>query len=139
MQASDMFRAQVGGSPTVNSTTGQVLIAATAPNEQVEVKVTLRTQGRVIFTTREGNTSPTNGIQLPLDEERMIRLGPSQRLYLTSTEIVAQTVDVIIQPTEFSQQVTDVLKRMNGQVGQAIEAFGVWQDSKSNCPPKKFK
>lgn len=133
MQKTEIFTTQVGGqTPALRS----VRIAGTDGGEQIEVLLCKRTNGNVRVTTSEGAVNANAGVQLPLDTYLTIRLQTGQRLFLVTDETVNQvSVDVIIQPTTQTKQVTDALTNLS----QGISAALGYNPTLTSCPPKNYK
>ena len=124
--------ALVGGATTTSRFT---IIATTSLGEQVDVRLTKRTPGKVRVTVGEAaTTSPTSGIELPLDEPVMFRLGESQRLFIVTDELIdPQSVDVIVMPSDVPKPILDALNNVATTLGYTTPPITY------ACPPKKYK
>lgn len=115
-----------------------VQVASTQQGEQLEIKLTKRTNGVVRFTTQEGAaSSSTSGCELPLDTEIEFRLAEAQKIFLISPETTnAQSVDVIIQPVAMAKEVVKALSGMASTLHVPGYEFG---GSQFDCQPKNWK
>lgn len=132
MQKTNIFTSLVGGSSLAKN----VQIATTTAREQVEIIATKRTNGRVRITINEA-AAPTSGVELPLDEPFLFRLGENQRCFITSDETVnAQSVDIVVQPPTNAQPASDALNAIANDIATYT---GSTPANNPYCPPKSYK
>lgn len=132
MQKTQIYQAIVGGAATTNKYT---IIATTTIGEQLDIRLTKRTSGKVRMTVGEAATAtPTSGVELPLDEPVIFRLGESQRLFIVTDEVAdPQSVDVIISPSDVPKPIIDALTNVATTLGYTTPP------TTYACPPKKWK